>query len=198
MSLPWCNTFVYSCARSFWCRSPKHIFYSNCLQQDCNDSMSPIVTMHLRLKRLSLSLQAFNQVKNKWLLIASDALKHVRIYFKANRFLTSQRKSSSMCGGPFTLMTLPITQCQLQLTALANCKILDTLWVISGFYSSLLWVVVQFPQRWYQSKYIAPIVKKFLPLANNSTIYPKIGAQNPPIGLCILILTAVSLKLIFL
>ena len=46
-------------------------------------------------------------------------------------------------------------------------------------------------------EYIAPIAKRFLPLSDDSTMYPKIGAQNPPIGLYILILTAVGLGLHF-
>ena len=54
--------------------------------------MSPIVTVHLGLKWLSPSLQAFDQVKNKWLLIASDTLKCVRIYFEANRFLDQSKE----------------------------------------------------------------------------------------------------------
>ncbi|KAF8259079.1 hypothetical protein EI94DRAFT_1707407, partial [Lactarius quietus] len=48
------------------------------------------------------------------------------------------------------------------------------------------------PQGRYQSAVIIPITKKFLALANGSAILPTIGAQNPPIGLYILILTAVE------
>ena len=44
----------------------------------------------------------------------------------------------------------------------------------------------------YQSKFIVPTPKKFLSLTEASTIFPKIDAQNPPLGLYILILTAVS------
>ena len=109
--------------------------------------------------------------------------------------LTSQRRSRGTRGGPFVLTALPIMQHQLWLTAPANQKIWDTLWVISSINCLRLQVAFQFPQRCFQSKYITPIAKRFLPLAGNSTIYPRIGAQNPPIGLYILILTAVGLEI---
>ncbi|KAF8257007.1 hypothetical protein EI94DRAFT_1819402 [Lactarius quietus] len=48
------------------------------------------------------------------------------------------------------------------------------------------------PQGRYQSAVIVPITKKFLALANGSAILLTISAQNPPIGLYILILTAVK------
>ena len=39
---------------------------------------------------------------------------------------------------------------------------------------------------------MVPVVKKFLSFAEESTIFPKLDAEYPPLGLYILILTAVS------
>ncbi|KAI9449193.1 hypothetical protein BJY52DRAFT_1192814 [Lactarius psammicola] len=49
-----------------------------------------------------------------------------------------------------------------------------------------------FPQGKYQSRFIIPVAKKFLSFADQSAISPKLNARNPPLGLYILILTAVE------
>ena len=67
--------------------------------------------------------------------------------------------------------------------------------MISSINCLWLQVAFQFPQQCFQSIYITSIAKRSLPLTGNSTIYPRIGAQNPPIGLYILILTAVGLEI---
>jgi len=54
--------------------------------------MSPIVTVHPRFKRLPPSLQAFDRIKNKRSLIASDALKRVKSYFEDDRFLDQSKE----------------------------------------------------------------------------------------------------------
>ncbi|KAF8257927.1 hypothetical protein EI94DRAFT_1708464, partial [Lactarius quietus] len=106
--------------------------------------MPPLMTM-LRLNHLTPSHQAFDQLKAKHSLIASDVLKLVKTYFEAAMFVDQSKeiKSPHYIGR-------------------------------------------------YQSAVIIPITKKFLALANGSAILPTIGAQNPPIGLYILILTAVE------
>ncbi|KAN0129739.1 hypothetical protein V8E53_012404 [Lactarius tabidus] len=49
------------------------------------------------------------------------------------------------------------------------------------------------PPKWkYQSDFITPVAKKFIMLAEGTAIFPPIGAENPPIGLYILILSAVE------
>ena len=51
---------------------------------------------------------------------------------------------------------------------------------------------MQEPQGFLQTELIIDVVAHFLSMADKSILQPKIGPENPPVGLYSLILTAVS------
>jgi len=51
---------------------------------------------------------------------------------------------------------------------------------------------MQEPQGFLQTELIIDVVTHFLSMAAKSILQPKIGPENPPVGLYSLILTAVS------
>jgi hypothetical protein len=126
-------------------------------------------------------------------LIASDVLKLVKAYFKDARFIDQLEEVMRHAwwalhpdGLGYHAKLAPI--------GVKDIRSID--YIVSDRHSlvSLVNNSFQHPEGRFWSTFITPVAKKFLALVEGSAILPPIGPHNPPIGLYILILTAVSHK----
>ncbi|KAH9069690.1 hypothetical protein EDB83DRAFT_2580974 [Lactarius deliciosus] len=119
---------------------------------------------------------SFEQLKSKRSLIASEALKHVKKYFEGDRFKDRPEDVKNhvwwaLCPDGLAYQAFPTP-----IDCPFNRK--------SPQYIP--------PEGRYQSNFIVPVIKKYITLAEGSAILPQIGAENPPIGLYIVVLVAVE------
>ncbi|KAI9430663.1 hypothetical protein H4582DRAFT_1823707 [Lactarius indigo] len=109
-------------------------------------------------------------------LIASEALKHVKKYFEGDRFKDRPEDVKShvwwaLCPDGLAYQASPTP---------IDCPFDRK----SPEYIP--------PKGRYQSDFIVPVIRKYIALAEGSAILPQLGAENPPIGLYIVVLVAVE------
>ncbi|KAH9075524.1 hypothetical protein EDB83DRAFT_2549232 [Lactarius deliciosus] len=119
---------------------------------------------------------SFERLKSKRSLIASEALKHVKKYFEGDRFKDRPEDVKNHVwwalrpdGLAYQAFPTPI-DCPFDRKSPQYIP----------------------PEGRYQSNFIVLVIKKYITLAEGSTILPQIGAENPPIGLYIVVLVAVE------
>ncbi|KAH8977056.1 hypothetical protein EDB86DRAFT_3250411 [Lactarius hatsudake] len=119
---------------------------------------------------------SFERLKSKRSLIASEALKHVKKYFEGDRFKDRPEDVKNhvwwaLCPDGLAYQAFPTP---------IDCPF-DR--------KSPQYIP---PEGRYQSNFIVLVIKKYITLAEGSAILPQIGAENPPIGLYIIVLVAVE------
>ncbi|KAH9051366.1 hypothetical protein EDB83DRAFT_2397699 [Lactarius deliciosus] len=119
---------------------------------------------------------SFERLKSKRSLIASEALKHVKKYFEGDRFKDRPEDVKNHVwwalrpdGLAYQAFPTPI-DCPFDRKSPQYIP----------------------PEGRYQSNFIVLVIKKYITLAEGSAILPQIGAENPPIGLYIVVLVAVE------
>ncbi|KAI9465236.1 hypothetical protein BJY52DRAFT_1183821 [Lactarius psammicola] len=157
--------------QDFTSKSPSFVAIVQQAFNATHPNISYVVTAHN-----DIVATAFERVKTKRSLIASDVLKLVKNNFEDDRYVDQSQEVKKYAwwalrpDGPAYYANPTPMDCSLDRTS-------------SNYV---------FPQGKYQSRFIIPVAKKFLSFADQSAISPKLDARNPPLGLYILILTAVE------
>ncbi|KAI9437361.1 hypothetical protein BJY52DRAFT_1230174 [Lactarius psammicola] len=153
--------------QDFTSKSPSFVAIVQQAFNATHPNISYVVTAHN-----DIVATAFERVKTKRSLIASDVLKLVKNNFEDDRYVDQSQEVKKYAwwalrpDGPAYYANPTPMDCSLDRTS-------------SNYVGK------------YQSRFIIPVAKKFLSFADQSAISPKLDARNPPLGLYILILTAV-------
>ncbi|KAI9429815.1 hypothetical protein H4582DRAFT_1825696 [Lactarius indigo] len=177
----WAKVFLPSLMYQFFISTgPFQDFINNsspfvALVQEAFNAMHPNVSYTVAAGD-AIVTTSFERLKSKRSLIASEALKHVKKYFEGDRFKDRPEDVKSHVWWALRPDGLAYQASPTPIDCPFDRK--------SPEYIP--------PKGRYQSDFIVPVIRKYIALAEGSAILPQLGAENPPIGLYIVVLVAVE------